>query len=370
MIEETADSTALNTTDLVVGYGGPPVVRGVSMDVHSREFLAVLGASGSGKTTLLRAIAGYLRPEQGTITIDGRLVAGPSTWIPPEKRRVGIVPQEGALFPHLDVAGNIAFGLSGDKKSIRMRVSELLEMVDLAGTEAARPHELSGGQQQRVALARALAPQPQLLLLDEPFSALDATLRSEVRSDVRALLTEVGTTTILVTHDQEEALSLADRVAVMYQGRIEQLDRPWIVYEKPATLSIARFVGDLVELPIDDIQANAVSTALGSIRVEGLASGLDPATARVVLRPEQLVLVADRAVGSGDAMEIASGTPGRVQELRYHGHDSLTRIVLDDGTPVHVRSTGGAGVEIGDRVRVLVTGSGRLYADDDPRPVV
>ena len=352
---------ALSVTDIVVGYGGAPVVKGVSLEVASNEFLAILGASGSGKTTLLRAIAGYLRPEEGSISIGGVVVSDSRsrTWLPPEKRRVGIVPQEGALFPHLDVAGNIAFGLR-ERKQAKARVAEMLEMVDLAGLEGARPHELSGGQQQRIALARALAPAPSLLLLDEPFSSLDAALRADVRSEVRALLTEIGTATILVTHDQEEALSLADRVAVMSDGRIQQVAEPWTIYEQPATLDIARFVGDLVELDAVECDGSTAHTSLGPVPLAesdfevGAAGG---GSATVVLRPEQLVLVAERPVG--DAAD--GGVTGEVESISYHGHDSLTRVKLPDGTLVSVRSPGGSALRIGDPVRVLVTGAGRLY---------
>lgn len=356
--------SALTLDELVVGYGGPAVVRGVSLEVPDREFLAILGASGSGKTTLLRSIAGYLRPTSGTITVAGELVAGPHTFVPPEKRRIGVVPQEGALFPHLDVAGNIAFGLSRDKKHAHARVQQMLEMVDLEGLAKARPHELSGGQQQRVALARALAPEPALVLLDEPFSSLDAALRAEVRTQVRALLREIGTTTIVVTHDQEEALSLADRVAVMADGRIEQIGSPWSIYEAPASLDVARFVGDLVELPVRAIEGTQAQTALGLIPLAGEdqpTSVLTSAT-RLVLRPEQLVLVADRLVGDSSTGD-RRGTSGVVEAISYHGHDSLTTVRLADGPVVAVRAPGGAGVAPGDAVRVMVTGSGRLFSD-------
>ena len=356
---------ALSVTDLVVGYGGPPVVRGVNLDVASQEFLAILGASGSGKTTLLRAIAGYLRPEEGAISIGGVVVVDSRsrTWLPPEKRRVGIVPQEGALFPHLDVAGNIAFGLH-DRKQAKARVSEMLEMVDLVGLESARPHELSGGQQQRIALARALAPAPSLLLLDEPFSSLDAALRADVRSEVRGLLADIGTATILVTHDQEEALSLADRVAVMSAGGIQQVDEPWMIYEKPATLDIARFVGDLVELSVQNLEDRTAHTALGLVPLVGMEDddqGPGDSRRTVVLRPEQLVLVAERPVGGTAGAD--AGTLGEVESISYHGHDSLTRVRLHDGTTVSVRSPGGSALRIGEPVRVLVTGAGRLYRD-------
>lgn len=356
----THASEALTLSNLVVGYGGPAIVRGASLDVAASEFVAVLGASGSGKTTLLRAIAGYLRPTSGTVEVAGRVVASDSVWIPPEKRNIGVVPQEGALFPHLDVAGNIAFGLPRRDRHSSSRIDELLDMVGLSGMRKARVHELSGGQQQRVALARALAPAPALLLLDEPFSALDAGLRVEVRTEMRALLRELGTATVLVTHDQEEALSLADRVAVMSRGQIEQIGAPWSVYENPATLAVARFIGDLVELPVSNVEDATAQTDLGWITVQDpdatqLSSGV------AVLRPEQLVLVADRPVGSEP-----TGTPGVVESVRYHGHDSLTTVRLDGGRAVDVRAAGGAGVHVGDRVNVVVTGTARMF----PYPVV
>jgi iron(III) transport system ATP-binding protein len=354
-------TVSLQLRDLVVGYGGEPVVRGVSLDVNHGEFLAVLGASGSGKTTLLRAIAGYLRPTSGSISVEGEIVAGPHTWIPPEKRHIGVVPQEGALFPQLDVAGNIGFGLPRRERRTSKRVSELLEMVGLAGLEKARPDELSGGQQQRVALARALAPAPKLLLLDEPFSSLDAALRVEVRTEVHALLREIGTTSILVTHDQEEALSIADRVAVMSAGRIEQVDSPWRIYEAPSTLGIARFVGDLVELPVEQVREDLALTTLGWVPISAQDLRASESPGLIALRPEQLALVADRIVGAPeDATPSAVGT---VEAIRYHGHDSLTTVRLEDGTSVAVRAAGGAGVAVGDQVRVVVTGTARAFAD-------
>ena len=357
----TSAPPTLSLQDLVVGYGGEPVVRGVSLEVSHGEFVAVLGASGSGKTTLLRAIAGYLRPTSGSITVAGDVVAGPRSWVPPEKRHIGVVPQEGALFPQLDVAGNVGFGLPRRERRTSTRVSQLLEMVGLAGLERARPDELSGGQQQRVALARALAPEPDLLLLDEPFSSLDAALRVEVRTEVHALLRELETTTILVTHDQEEALSIADRVAVMSFGRVEQVDAPWRVYEAPSTLSIARFVGDLVELPVRRSKEDAALTSLGWVPVTTEDLPAIGSHALVTLRPEQLALVSDRTLGNGSSAEQTA--LGTVEAIRYHGHDSLTTVRLEDGTPVAVRAAGGAGVAVGDRVRVVVTGAARAFPD-------
>src|SRR5690606_19602670 len=210
--------------------------------------------------------AGFVAPDAGTVSIDGTVVAGAGVHVPPEKRGVTLVPQEGALFPHLDVAGNIAFGLP--RKASRTRVDELLDLVGLSGMAARRPHELSGGQQQRVALARALAPKPKLVLLDEPFSALDAGLRESVRAQVRRALRLAGTTALLVTHDQDEALSVADSVAVLAGGTVAMHDSPERVYAAPTDLGVARFIGQVVELPARALGREA-STALGAVVLSG-----------------------------------------------------------------------------------------------------
>ncbi|MBI2861495.1 MAG: ABC transporter ATP-binding protein [Chloroflexi bacterium] len=221
-------------------------VDGLSLAVEARELVAILGPSGCGKTTTLRLIAGFEQPDAGRIAIAGRPVADPDTglWVPPERRNVGMVFQDYALFPHYSVAGNIAFGLKGWPKVEReRRVAELLALVGLEGLGKRHPHQLSGGQQQRVALARALAPKPTVVLLDEPFSNLDLQMRAETRREVRRILHEAGATAILVTHDQAEALEMADRVAVMRAGRLEQVDRPVQLYQKPASAFTAEFLG-------------------------------------------------------------------------------------------------------------------------------
>ncbi|NQU36983.1 MAG: ABC transporter ATP-binding protein [Actinobacteria bacterium] len=214
----------LDIANLVVSYGKAPVLRGIDLQVPEGQIAAVLGASGSGKTTLLRSIAGFIRPKSGNIKVDHRTLVGPGVWLAPERRDVGLVPQEGALFPHLDVAGNVGFGLPKRTRAQRTeaaaRVEQLLEFVSLGGKGAVQPHELSGGMQQRVALARALAREPNVVLLDEPFSALDAELRRELRGQVRELLAQAGTTAILVTHDEDEALDFADAVHRISDGRI------------------------------------------------------------------------------------------------------------------------------------------------------
>ena len=352
--------TAVGVSALEAGYGAVPVLFNLNLQVPSGLFLAVLGTSGSGKTTLLRALAGFIRPTNGSIRFGDTEVAGPSSWVPPERRRVGIVPQEGALFPHLDVYGNVAFGLRG-RPRIEERVAEVLELVGLGGRAKSRPHELSGGQMQRVAHARALAPQPDVVLLDEPFSALDAGLRHRVRHEVKALLSSLGTTSILVTHDQEEALSIADRVAIVRHGQIVQDDTPSRLYEAPADLETARFIGAVVELPAKRVDDATVMSALGLVPVE--VAGSPAHDGVLTLRPEQLVIVDEQRVGSATGSE---GATGQVQEASYHGHDTVITVTLDTGEHVDVRVPGLVPSVTGDRVRVLATGRGRLYPTPHP----
>jgi len=359
--------TSVEVRSLTAGYGGDAVLADLDLTVPSGAVAAVLGPSGSGKTTLLRVLAGFLKPTAGTVSFGDRLVAGagpgfPHAFVPPEKRRIGIVPQEGALFPHLDVSANVGFGLpqspSGRAESAT-RIAEVLEMVGMADYAHARPHELSGGQQQRVALARALAPRPDVILLDEPFTALDAALRVRLRAEVRELLGGLGTTAILITHDQEEALSTADLVAVLRDGRIVQVGTPLGVYDVPADLDVARFVGDAVELPAD-CRDGRVTCALGSIPVHASSSGAPDGEAVVVLRPEQLVLSCPVTPDNG---AVALPGSGIVRETSYHGHDSLLRVELADGTWIPVRVPGGTPPpRPGEAVVVSVTGTGRVYA--------
>ena len=338
--------TGVLVRGVTAGYGGAPVLDDLSLAVDSGEIVAVLGASGSGKTTLLRVLAGFLRPTSGEVRFGDRVVSSDAVWVPPERRRVGIVPQEGALFPHLDVAGNVAFGLPRGSAS---RVDEMLEMVGMAGMGRRRPQELSGGQQQRVALARALAPEPDVLCLDEPFSALDASLRTRLRGEVREVLARTGTTTILVTHDQEEALSIADRVAVVRDGRVVQVDTPGDLYGHPADLDTARFVGEAVELQAQAVADDRVSCALGEVTVTP-STGAGPGT--LVLRPEQLAVAPEGSIG---------GAPGVVRARSFHGHDCLLLVSLDAGQEVAVRVPGGAAPRPGERVRVVVVGRGLLF---------
>jgi iron(III) transport system ATP-binding protein len=355
--------TGVDVRSLRAGYGPVDVLEDLDLTVPSGALAAVLGASGSGKTTLLRVLAGFIRPTSGTVTFGDRLVAGagagfPHAFVQPEKRRIGIVPQEGALFPHLDVSANVGFGLprGGHQRSASAaRVDEVLEMVGIRDYAHTRPHELSGGQQQRVALARALAPRPDVLLLDEPFTALDAALRVRLRAEVRELLSALGTTTVLVTHDQEEALSTADFVAVMRDGRFVQKGTPLEVYDGPVDLGVAHFVGDAVELPAHG-RGDRVTCALGDIAVRRMSdANMSDADGTVVLRPEQLVLSCpvDGAQPPG---------AGIVRETSYHGHDSLLQVELRDGTVIPVRVPGGTPPpRPGETVVVTVTGEGRVY---------
>ncbi len=338
--------TSLRVEELRAGYGMADVLTGLDLEVRSGSLTAVLGASGCGKSTLLRVIAGFHRANAGHVALADRVVAAPGVHVAPERRRVGIVPQDGALFGHLDVAGNVGFGLRRAQRR-SARIGELLELVGLAGFERRIPQELSGGQQQRVALARALAPEPDLVLLDEPFSALDAGLRAEVRSDVRAALTASGSTAMLVTHDQEEALGLADEVAVLRDGRIVQSAPPRELYAEPADLEVALFVGEAILLDAQRVNAARVSTVLGELSVSG-PSPFGHGTA--VLRPEQLIVLPANGIGVSATL---SGTI-------FHGHDA-TVLLERDGQQMRARVRDLPQGTPGDLVRVQVSGAARFF---------
>lgn len=305
--------TRITLSGVTKTYRGRPSVTaldGVDMEIADHSLVAVLGPSGCGKTTMLRLIAGFERPDAGTITIGDEVVAAPGRYVPPERRHVGIVPQEGALFPHLDVSANIRFALRVRRGSTAdRRVDELLELVGLQGYGKRRPHELSGGQQQRVALARALAPNPAIVLLDEPFTALDVSLRNRLRVDVAQVLHDAGATALMVTHDPEEALVMADHVAVMQSGRIEQFAPRRDIYLRPANEAVAGILGDVVTL--DGIADGQVAqTALGPVRLREAVHG----PVSVLVRPEQLVLATD------------ASTKAVVEDVQYNGHDGLVSL--------------------------------------------
>ncbi|AKS34072.1 ABC transporter ATP-binding protein [Mycolicibacterium goodii] len=329
-------------------YGDRRVLAGVDLDVGAGTITAVLGPSGCGKTTLLRIMAGFDDPDTGVVRIGGHTVVGDGPVVPAHRRRVGLMPQEGALFPHLSVGGNVAFGLAS-RNGVATEVAHWLEVVGLPGLADARPHELSGGQQQRVALARALAARPRVLLLDEPFAALDAGLRVRVREDIAEILRAAGTTAVLVTHDQSEALSLADSVALLFDGTVAQHAAPADLYDRPANLQTARFIGATVELA-GTCHDGVARTALGAHPVRIPVSD-GPAV--VVLRPEQLR--ADHG-----------GTPGSdrdavVRACRFYGADTVLHVVLRDGTALRLRSTGDARVDAGAVVSVEVDGPVLAY---------
>ncbi|MCY0929314.1 ABC transporter ATP-binding protein [Streptomyces sp. H27-H1] len=343
--------TGLHIEGLTKSYGGPdapPVLDGLDLTVPAGALAAVLGPSGCGKTTMLRIIAGFLRADAGTVSVGGRVLTGPGVHLPPEHRQIGIVPQEGALFPHLSVARNVAFGLTSlDRADRRRRTEEMLELVGLAGYGDRMPHELSGGQQQRIALARALAPSPQLVLLDEPFNALDSALRTGVRADVRAALQATGATAVLVTHDQQEALSTADVVAVVREGRVAQCDTPQELYRRPADPWVAAFVGDAVLLPATAEHGTA-STALGSVPLATPTAG--HRTGTVLLRPEQLHL------------SETSAARGTVTNVCFYGHDTMVTVAVDGlDTPIDVRVAGPLTVRPGEDTGIRITGEATLH---------
>lgn len=336
---------ALQVHEVSHSFGTHEVLHDVSFQAKTGSITALLGPSGEGKTTLLRIIAGFERPLSGDITIDGKVMSARDVFVPPQHRGIGIVTQEGALFPHLTVGQNIAFGLSERRSAkSRRRVTEVLDMVDLAGIEDRFPAELSGGMQQRVALARALAPEPALVLLDEPFSALDASLRESVRDDVVAVLRNARETVLWVTHDQDEALSTADDVAVLLKGTIAQVGPPVDLYKNPSSLAVATFVGDAVLLDVDVTGGGREARSpLGTLR---LTTPLSSGPARVVVRPEQFDV--------SDNLE--DGTRGTVTQTRYFGHDGLVSVTLTSGEEVTVRLHARRLPDVGASVGVVVHG--------------
>ena len=398
----------------------PPVAAldGVDLDVATGSVTAILGPSGSGKTTLLRVLAGIDRADDGTVVIGGAMVDGNGSYVVAERRRVGLVPQQGALFPHLDVARNVGFGLHKVPRAERARrVAELLELVGLAGMGARRPYELSGGQAQRVALARALAPKPDVVLLDEPFSALDASLRSSLRSEVADMLRSTGTTAVLVTHDQDEAMSLADTVAIMRAGRIVQSGTPDELYRRPDDLWVADFLGDAVLLDgelLDDVVVHAGQVhdgqvhagqvhdgqvhdgevpiggelgGLGATRFVRCVFGDVPASlaatappvagpVRLCCRPEQLwpSSLNGKALAStdpsGSAVRSGRGAAGSVTRTEFRGSVIDVEVRLASGTVSARWPSSLPAIEVGDAVELVVLGAGVAFLprnDDLPR---
>lgn len=340
---------ALAIKELSKNFDGVKVLENVSFDLQKGQMLAVLGPSGCGKTTLLRSIAGFEIPASGEIEISGVKAFGERLYLSPEKRKIGYVPQEGALFPHLTVEQNVAFGLPRKMKRTG-RVLDMLELVGMQGFEKRLPHELSGGQQQRVALARALAPGPSLILLDEPFSALDTGLRAKLRDDIKHALEQSNATSIMVTHDQEEAFSMADVIAVMRDGELVQIANPDDVYTKPKDLKVATFVGEAVLLN-GRISGECVDCPLGMLPCHKPSGCAEQVT--VMIRPEQL------SVGP-----IESGIQAKVMKTTYFGHDSLIELLIDENgqaTSASIRVLGRPQVKVGDTVGLKVDGDVVIY---------
>jgi iron(III) transport system ATP-binding protein len=336
--------TQLAVTGLTKAFGGRQVLDGIELDVPENSLTAILGPSGSGKTTLLRTIVGFEQADSGTVSLGGLVVDGPGRYMPSDKRRIGYVPQEGSLFPHLTVAANIAFGLPRRERRGPV-IAELLDRVGMTDLGGRYPHQLSGGQQQRVALARALAIKPSLVLLDEPFGSLDAGLRASIRADVKRLLAEAGATAILVTHDQDEALSTADRVAVLREGTIVQCAPPQDLYTQPADPELARFVGEanLIDGVLGD---DSVDTILGCLPFKP-AGTLSDGPVTVLIRPEQIEI--------GTVGTLA----GRIVDYGYHGHDAVVHVKPEDRPELPafvVRMLGGCDLPTGSPVALNARG--------------
>ena len=339
--------TILETTHLAKSFGRSTAVRSASLEVTTGHVHALLGPSGCGKTTMLRLLAGFERPDAGEVRIAGQIVANEKHWVPPEKRKVGMVFQEYHLFPHLNVRENVAYGLPPEERR-NGHVDDVLKMVGLEDFARVAPHTLSGGQQQRVALARALAPRPQLLLMDEPFSNLDARLRVRLREEVRDILRRASMTSLFVTHDQEEALSISDMVSVMVDGRIVQSAPPRTLYFRPATEFVAEFVGEANFLN-GEARSRIVETAVGTVIVDQEHFG----PVRVLIRPESLQL-SHRPQGRAAATATVSG-------VQFFGHDQLLALSLAGGEIVHARVGPEWQARPGETVYVTVRGVLRAF---------
>lgn len=336
-------------------YGAILALNDVSLSAESGEILCLLGPSGSGKSTLLRLVAGVERPTAGRIRLDGSEVAGPRGFLEPERRRVGMVFQDYALFPHITISANVAFGLKGlGRSGARTAAGDMLERVGLSRYADSYPHMLSGGERQRVALARALAPKPRVLLMDEPFSSLDGSLREQVRRDTLNLLRELGTTTLLVTHDPDEAMRVADRIALLHNGCLVQCARPRDLYARPTTTFAARTFGDINELKVA-CRSGSVDSALGTFPADGIADGTP---ASLCIRPQHL-----RIAHTG------AGIPARVVTTSFLGEvDHVVLSVAGLEWPLTMRVFGRSRLEPGDNVHLEVDPDDVLVIPHDLNP--
>ncbi|QPV62959.1 ABC transporter ATP-binding protein [Halosimplex litoreum] len=335
-------------------FGQETAVDELSLSVYEGELLTLLGPSGCGKTTTLRLLAGLDSPDGGTIRVDDEVVAGPDAFVAPDDRDVGLVFQSFALFPHLTVGENVAFGIddwSADDREAR--VEELLDLVNLSDYREGSPDDLSGGQRQRVALARSLAPEPDVLLLDEPFSNLDVSLRVEMREEVRRIIKQTGVTAVSVTHDQEEALSISDRVAVISDGDVEQVGRPEVVFEQPESRFVAEFLGQ-AGFVSGTLDSGSVETDLGTLSadvIEGLGREYDGARVDVMVRPDDLVATP----ADGDSVEAEPGIDpgnGEIVHRQYTGPSFVYQVQLDGGDHVYCEHNHADDLALDQRVRV------------------
>jgi iron(III) transport system ATP-binding protein len=346
-VPHSAATGALVVDGLTKAFGPVRVLDRAGLRVPAGRVVAVVGPSGCGKTTLLRCIAGLERPDAGEVRLDDRPLSSPAAFVPPERRRIGMVFQDGALFPHLSVAGNLRYGLARGERRDRARVEQALALVDLAGFGDRMPAGLSGGQAQRVALARALVTRPSVLLLDEPFSNLDAILRVQIRAEVQRLLADLGVTAVFVTHDQEEAFVVGDEVAVMLAGRIVQQAAPAELYRAPASRAVAGFLGDANLLP-GVATAGLADTVIGRVPLRAELRG----DVDVLLRPEQL--------------RVSAGRAATIDSVQYFGHDAVYLTRLPGGAALRVRVLDAPRFRPGDTVDLDYVGGPTVGYPRDP----